>query len=717
MKNLIALRFAFLLLSILIFGCPSKNNDPVSPSGNNTTTGETKTYAVTASSFIKDAITGYSFSASDEGSGNITITRVKTATGISESDSAFSVEYSGTGFAQIKIPISHGNETYLMGYTDYSGYSLYNSSAAQVGWLPIPPSSSDASSGTFILPLPNSVAKTLNNSNPKWSGISTYRVLNRGAVDKTAEIEKQIEDALDKLMKIVPDNKLQDIKTKKDGDYKHTLYVELSDRNKQPCYIPYMHVFKISISRFLRACQFVINFLNTNTTDKSVAHETGHHLMHMLMGSDYINTKALSTNHGIAVPGTRNNLIEELSYLCEYYLKGNVVNLNPEDPYNYFSGADPTKKDFPDLEGFLVMMAASIIRTNSTATNYIGDTLSLPVILPSMTDRTPIFKDMVGIFADGVSSITQFRQRIETLLVSKYGGADKFPALLQSIGWSYKIKCQLVDKDGKNIQGATARAISICSSEQKTYMLPLSDSPSDANGNLSLNRVYPGKNFIRFYIGKDSVDKEITLDYEKPTNVEIDLGKINLDKGMEASNKLSLTLYADIYMRNSYTGIEEKTSNIDFVEFYKLQNLAPKPLLVWKGNDFSCNIIIPLINTSDYQSLLTMSIKGNLNSTGTAIEFLEYSDTTEYIWPAFPSAYWKEMKHIVVKNLPLTSSYQGNYEFLASGAGASAYVEQINFEKYYKDYDRNGNSATLKLSKVNWNSTERIPELKIQFYK
>lgn len=717
MKNLIALRFTFLLLSFIILGCPSKNNDPVSPSGNNTTTGETKTYAVTASSFIKDAVTGYSFSASDEGSGNITITRVKTASGISESDSAFSVDYSGTGFAQIKIPVSQENETFLMGYTDYNGYSLYNSTTEQTGWLPVPQSSSDASSKTFILPLPNSVAKALNTNNPQWSGISTYRVLNRTAVDKTAEIEKQINDALDKLMNIIPDNKLQEIKTKKDGDYKHTLYVEVSNKDKQPCYIPYVHVLKISLSRYLRACQIVINFLNTYTADKSVAHETGHHLMHMLRGNDYINMKALSSNHGLASPGARNNLIEELSYLSEYYLNGNVVKLYPEDPFNYFSGKDPADKDFPDLEGFLVMMAASIIRTNSTATNFNDDTLSLPVIIPSMTDRAPIFKDIVGIFADGVNSITQFRQRIETLLASKYGGADKFPALLQSIGWSYKIKCQLVDKDGKNIQGVTARAVSVCPSEQKTYMLPLSESPSDANGNLSLKRVYPGKNFIRFYIGKDSVDKEVTLDYEKPTNIEVDLGKINLDKGMEASNKLSLTLYADIYMKNSFSGLEETTTNIDFVEFYKLQNLTPKPLLVWKGNNFSCYIIIPLINTSDYQSLLTMSIKGNLNTTGTAIEFLEYSDTTEYIWPAYPSLYWKEMKHIVVKNLPLTSSYQGNYEFLASGAGISAYVEQINFEKYYKDYDRNGKSATLKLSKVNWNSTEMIPELKIQFYK
>lgn len=716
MRKIIEFYAGVVTLSLLLSGCPSKDSGPVSAAVNNTNTGKTKTYSINASSFVSDEITGLSFSATDVGSGSIVITQVKSAEGITESDSAFSIEYNGTGFAQVKIPIQKGMETYLMGYADYAGLCFYNSISNSKGWLPMPVIASDANSKTYLLPLPNSVAKANGNMNIQWSGVANYRVINRQASDKTAEIEKQVNDALDKLMNIVPDKLLAEIKTKKDTTYKHSVYVETSNIDKQPCYIPYMHVFKITISRYLLACQIVINFLNTKIDDKSVAHETGHHLYHMLMGSDYVKMKALPSDHGIGSPGTRNNLIEELSHISEYYIKGKAASLNPENPYNMFS-SDPASKDFPDREGFLTMMAASIIRTNRMAKNFDDEDVELPVILPAMKDRTPLFKDIVQIFADEVNSITEFRDRIENLLQYKYSGADKFPIILQSIGWSYKVKFQVVDKNGNNLSGVTARSTSNCTSELKTYMLPLSTNPSDGSGILHIERVYPGKNFIRFYFNKDSVDKEFTLKYSNPTNVEVDLGKVIIDKGMEESNKFYMGFYGDVKLLSSYSGLESSTTGIDFINFAQLQNKPEKPLLKWSGNSFSYSGKIVLTNNSDYLNTINVIINGNLNSTGSAIEKLEYTDTVEHIWPQYPQLYWREAKNIIIKNLPLQSSYSGYYNFQYYGANTEQYFEKLVFERYYKDIDQKGTSATLKLTKVNWTNPDRIPELKVQFLK
>jgi hypothetical protein len=225
------------------------------------------------------------------------------------------------------------------------------------------------------------------------------------------------------------------------------------------------------------------------------------------------------------------NLIEEPAYLAEYLLKGQIGTLaNPENGSVITNGGggeiSPRTTDYRDLEGMGVALCAALIRDRSQIYNYAGVRTDVPVIAG---DRVEKARDCYEIIAQGTDDILELREKLESVLQTKYGRADALPAMLQPLGWSHHIKCRFVDAGGEAISGI--EACSICKTGGREYHLPWRGTPTGSDGNYTLDEFFPGESTLRIHQGADSTDlTDITIPWTRATNEEIDLGDICVEE-------------------------------------------------------------------------------------------------------------------------------------------------------------------------------------------
>jgi hypothetical protein len=118
---------------------------------------------------------------------------------------------------------------------------------------------------------------------------------------------------------------------------------------------------------------------------------------------------------------------------------------------------------------------------------------------------------------------------MESWLDSRYNGqADKLPALLQAIGWNYRVQCKFTDSKGNAVQGVSA--IPLIQAGGQEYQLVDGVSPKNSSqtetqddGELLFSECFPGdknKTVLRVkYQGttQDIKDK-INIPWSTPTN-------------------------------------------------------------------------------------------------------------------------------------------------------------------------------------------------------
>ncbi len=515
--------------------------------------GGSRTYAIPPDTYVTviDSASATVFRL-PSGGGEFTIRDIIAGPMTAADEGAFEIEYTGTSDVQLLVPHDSDDLDYVLGYSSLAYAVLEAEPPDTSGWMPILESATltgpQGDSLVFDLPLSSGQTDAPVSEVTKYKKL-TYRkdtdieVLSR-------QIEQNIRDAATSLIDFVPASRQAAAMEAINGPLEPRFYVpenrEAWVYTEDPKYIPFW-----DYTALVPRCWIVI----PDNSVGSVAHEVGHYFHHVLIGnyaygSFFRNPRP--DGHHIGMEGAFANLIEEPAYLAEYLLKGSIgMSSNPENGSVLTNGhgnsPTPRTVDYRDLEGMGVALCAALIRSDNLIYNHTGERTTVPVIAG---DRVEKARDCYEIIAQGTDDILELRDKLETLLVTEYGGAEALPAMLEPLGWSYHVNCRFVDAQGEPVSGLEAR--SVCKAGGREYVLPVRGTPSDDQGRYTLERFFPGKSTLRVYHGTDSTDvADITIPWTRATTQENDLGDIYI----EGESDLLAKLRTRGGMYSSVTGI------------------------------------------------------------------------------------------------------------------------------------------------------------------
>jgi len=588
-------RLLLVLLLVCLADCTEYDNYGKNTDNNSDdgiwVTGVSKTYeiALEAGTRTEDGISGGTFVFPDGGGGTLKIRRIVKGPYTTEDMNAFTVEYSGAGKILLELAGKPG-EQMLTGYCPLDGSGILTDDAPEGFssiWIPLPEQAGKIGTVIFDLPVGSGQLKS------GWPGISAFKSFNQREIkDKSEQFKAMRDSALKELIRAIPLDKQSDVRTKY-LEQMPEVYVHSSVGT--PGYSPFWN-FPYLGRKYL--------LFKPESHKSNVAHECGHYMHHILVG-DFFNSFYSRGVHAVGEKGARENIIEEPAFLSEYFLTGQVGAKNlivynaRKDPemgnfciyHEQTKGPvhSPDKVDFLDLEGFGIELMAAACRTRDTILNYKEEKVTVPVLMPEMTDRTPIFRDLYGMIESGVRDMPGISLGMQTLAFLKWGGNDSFKKLQvmwQPLGYCYSAKLTFVDADGKLVEGIKASSLITIGNQE--YVLNKNMNQSDSKGICLLNEVFPLTSSLRIYYKENGVDKTRDIEdffdipWNAPTNVPIEKKVILDESGLLAI--LHKTTFVSVIFAGSVVLSEGSTAARFNVEMSSGGSGKP---LIWNGREFS----------------------------------------------------------------------------------------------------------------------------------
>ncbi|MDP2982500.1 MAG: carboxypeptidase-like regulatory domain-containing protein [Candidatus Latescibacter sp.] len=515
-----------LVLSFLVMaGCSKSSKNPLSPDTNQKefTTGNPAVYTVSgpAGTALKDSITGATFQFPEGASGTLSIASVTSGPSLSIQAKKFSVDYTGSESIQLAVPHKTGEQVVLFSYGSIGKAAI--DGCGLIGWWGIPAIADSSGYVVFnvLSPVKLSALKIAGLSQTQqkeYYAISTIS----GGTDVAANIE-----AIRTTTKQVVDQWLDNLPS--------SLYT--SARNRVNGSLQYTFAFKDDGNAYTGNNSMIwsnaVFEFNPYPGEKkadlaTIAHEVGHYMTHVLTGyprfAEILNRITdwnAYANHGLAEYSEgRKVLLEEYAYFSTYMITGelNGTDLKRVNFRTFFQSRAPDSYDYPSQEGYGAALLGALMKTE-------GEIISFDKTTPKV--KAPLVgasvSDILGILARGPRDVNELRSFIQDYLDGR-GGDDRFklPALFEPMGWSYNGTGVVVDSQNKPVAGAHLQCISqSAGTEYRTFM----STRTGADGKFYLPRIFPGENIIRLFYNadKDSVDFPLSVEWTKPTNVQIDL--------------------------------------------------------------------------------------------------------------------------------------------------------------------------------------------------
>ena len=295
-----------------------------------------------------------------------------------------------------------------------------------------------------------------------------------------------------------------------------------------------------------------MNNMTGNEGLHAIAHEVGHYMNHVMCGyTRYMEIYARipkeywglggSIEHamGLYLEG-RVYVLEEYAFFSEVLATGNVnVDMLGVNPPTLCDQIDPprdaSRKDYPSHEGYGMFVIGALMRDASQ------NQVALFSYLPGQGDRREYARvpsinaplcDIIGyIWQKGPRDINELIKLVNDYVATldndnKY----KLPAMLEPLGWSYNGAGLITDENDKPLEKCAVQNISQVGGSSKIdeYRTPLS-AYTGKDGKFLLKRMYPGNSILRVFYNfkdgryKDSTDFPVTINWENPTNKQIDL--------------------------------------------------------------------------------------------------------------------------------------------------------------------------------------------------
>jgi hypothetical protein len=391
---------------------------------------------------VNDALSGGTFVFPQGGGGQLTVRQITQGPGIEVDEIAFTLNYTGNSPIKLKYANATPTRDFLLAYVrEDQVQPIYQNQPAQSpsDWYVLPPERpTQVSDTTWAIPLPPLVPfKKQKLDTSYWGAYDSHKQL--------------VDTAVIDLQAIIPPARLSAFLATR-AEYDLSVWVGLRPAvmvTNQ--YLPFWTLWQPT--HYARTIM-----LHRTAGKRTVAHETGHYIHHMLVGDTayriFQNLRKPPT-HGKGEPGSASNLVEEPAYIAELVLGQDDSRL--ADYLKGFVRRNPWEINYPDLEGFAYCMVGSLLRETDAITNFNGRDTKAPVVTvgPGLNRTTLLFQDVYEIIAAGLTDIYAFRTSMENFLQARQQ-ADKLPLMLQSIGWNYQVRMTLVDKQKNPVKDVAA---------------------------------------------------------------------------------------------------------------------------------------------------------------------------------------------------------------------------------------------------------------------
>jgi len=533
--------YSLLLMILLVFiQCkPEKNlegtgDTPPVP----VTVGTSKDYSInsTTPTTVKDDITGLTFQFPQGGNGKLIVTALVDAPVIGVMAKKFTVDFTGSTPVQL-LASNNNNEIGILYFYGSMTKASINGKNKQTGWWQVSEYTETVDQLIYTLNSPNSTLKAASKNMYAFESITK----NSTEAEKFVQIKTTVKQVIDTWLNAMPSDLATTARSRINGNYKYN--VNLSGDGSS---------YLAGNSLLFRNCNF---YFKLSTVElRTIAHEVGHYLSHVLLGydkymeiygkfpSDFIGCQ-ISHAPGDNI-GRNAGTLEDFAYFSEYLITGavdmgydfsNVKKLN--NFADVTNNSFPKDIDYPGSEGYSAAMLISLQR--KTDLIYCFDKAwgqSKVSVVNAPTE------DAIAILAKGPRDVNETRTLIQSYLDSK-GNSFKLnlSPMMEPFGWSYNGQGKIVDKAGVPVEGAKAQVVyQDYNKEYRTFESP----KTGKDGVFVLPRIFPGTSNLRVYANNDSVQNAITVNWTEPTNKVVNLGNfvIELKKDPKTVSLGSATL-------------------------------------------------------------------------------------------------------------------------------------------------------------------------------
>ncbi len=274
-------------------------------------------------------------------------------------------------------------------------------------------------------------------------------------------------------------------------------------------------------------------YLRTDIDQTTAVHETAHYMTHMLMTDEQ--WAVLQNNapqiHAIGDVFTRTSaLTEDYAYYLQSLMGYPSVSVTNAATL-CGSSLLPSKVDLPSVEGYAATLLGYLTIANSPHVDFRRVQSALPSV--GLAPGQAIMP-----FRNGPLSITTLYPEIE-----KYLGAHGYPPAALSViaersGWSYNGKGMIFDGD-QPATGATIQAVIQYEKDGLTYRYTTPSAIVDANGEYTLERLFPGSMLLQVTYQGHTTDIEYAINRDERTNITREIPTITLgDLGSPAITRL-----------------------------------------------------------------------------------------------------------------------------------------------------------------------------------
>ncbi len=653
-----AMLWAVLMAAFLLFSCGGGGKSSNPEHEPDWELGSLTEYAVTGGSgvTVEDSLTGIDFEFPEGGSGTLAIAEIETGPEPDFDGSGFSLEYSGSERILARVPKDGAYCVMLMGYGTSAGS---RDNRHEDDWRALAEIESNSNEAVFeLIPIASSKSNGSYASITEHEGFKYHWItkIPSGSSDavKLQAIKNQAIDFIGHYLDSLP------------ASIKTTATNEYNGRLAPTFYADDNYYIGFTRRRLIGNSTTPMIGIMANSMTNTIAHEVGHYMHHVLVGDDTYLTLENSApdNHGIGdLHYQRQTIVEDIAYFGQYYLLGNVNAADATEPAMMLIGKDPELKDYPSFEGFACCLLA---RLNSTRPQirdmeFASDQRDFPVVGAS-------FSDLFGIIAKGAVNVNQLRDHIKEYLKSK-GQGDKYPVILERLGWRYIARATIVNEDGEPVTNADVKCVAKVGGTE--YFTRTENGYTDENGETSYIEVFPDSSFLRVEYNDQTHDIPIYVDPDGATNVLVELGKVEI-QAMDLSRfigfNISGLVRGKLKAHSTYHPDSEYWIDFDFDTDHGLRGS-------FSGNTFSAEW-----DTSMYANPVNCS--GTVTITIDPQNKTLVSARTEFVEPASISAKKREYS-VSISSIPDAERWDENIiYFRVEGEMACWFIQELNYRTY-----------------------------------
>lgn len=383
--------------------------------------------------------------------------------------------------------------------------------------------------------------------------------------------------------------------------------------------------------------------LKLNVQESTIAHETGHYCIHILVGDDVQSTLEGQANliyeHNISDDNKREKVLEEYAYFLEHFFTKKVASYELKDPYKIITGNNLNSGsiDIPGVEGFGALMLFALVSEEKLYQNLKNPKYGLETPVVGMN-----YRDVFNIIAKGATNINDLRTTIEQSITPEQ--LEKWTVILHRMGWEYTAKGQLVDEQYQPLTGVDYMENQI-SIDGKEYTAGWTSNVKSDGSFLIVNNIFPGKSRLMVVKDTDTAYVDINMDWRQPTNVQQDLGQLvvsfnSLLDELHQKNKVSITIEADFWDGSKKF---DHSSNLDI-------NMKD---ITWNNREFTITKNVG-DNSSSGNGFITETMTGTFSNDGKMLQQLSYTFKGEghKVYESKNEYHWERDVNMTIQNIP-----------------------------------------------------------------